>query len=398
MKIGLYIHIPFCKRKCPYCDFNSYAGLDALQIPYVEALTAEMSWLARQREWQVNTVFIGGGTPTVLPLSLLTQVLNAVQARFQVPAGAEITVEANPGTVDETYLAGLRAAGVNRLSLGVQSFHDDELRLLGRIHTAAESKAAFRAARRAGFQNVNLDLIYGLPEQPLERWRVTLEQALSLSPEHLSLYCLTVEEGTPFAEWVARGDLAQPDDDLAAEMYELAGEMLKADYFHYEVSNWARRTMSDPQFTICHSHFICQHNVVYWRNEAYLGLGAGAHSSWEGRRWHNQLSPRSYVARMAAQGKGDALWESPVVEGVEVIGESLAMGETMMLGLRLLEEGVPLARFSERFGRSLLDVYRDEVAVLQGEGLLEQGPECVRLTRRGWLLGNQVFARFLPDV
>lgn len=398
MKIGLYIHIPFCKRKCPYCDFNSYAGLDALQIPYVEALTAEMSWLARQREWQVNTVFIGGGTPTVLPLSLLTQVLNAVQARFQVPAGAEITVEANPGTVDETYLAGLRAAGVNRLSLGVQSFHDDELRLLGRIHTAAESKAAFRAARRTGFQNVNLDLIYGLPEQPLERWRVTLEQALSLSPEHLSLYCLTVEEGTPFAEWVARGDLAQPDDDLAAEMYELAGEMLKADYFHYEVSNWARRTMPDPQFTICHSHFICQHNVVYWRNEAYLGLGAGAHSSWEGRRWHNQLSPRSYVARMAAQGKGDALWESPVVEGVEVIGESLAMGETMMLGLRLLEEGVPLARFSERFGRSLLDVYRDEVAVLQGEGLLEQGPECVRLTRRGWLLGNQVFARFLPDV
>lgn len=405
MSIALYLHIPFCQRKCPYCDFNSYAGLGALQAPYVGALTAEMSWLARRGEWQANTVFIGGGTPTVLPLSLLVRLLDAARASFRVPSGAEITIEANPGTVDEAYLTGLRAAGVNRLSLGAQSFDDDELRLLGRIHTAAEIEAAFHTARRTGFQNINQDLIYGLPGQSLDRWRATLVRALSLSPEHLSLYSLTIEKGTPFAERVARGDLPAPDDDLAADMYELAEEMLeKAGYLHYEVSNWARETMHNAQCPMpnlqianCETPFVCLHNLVYWRNGAYLGLGAGAHSSWRGRRWHNVLSPQKYVARMAAQSKSGAPWESPVVADVEVIGEALARGETMMLGLRLLEEGVPLARFAARFGRSLPEVYPDELAALQAAGLLERLPDRVRLTRRGRLLGNQVFARFLPD-
>ena len=404
MSIALYVHIPFCERKCPYCDFNSYAGLDALQEPYVEALAAEMAWLAQRGEWQANTVFIGGGTPTVLPLPLLARVLDAARIRFCVPLGVEITVEANPGTVDEAYLAGLRAAGVNRLSLGAQSFHDDELCLLGRIHVGAETEEALRAARRAGFQNVNLDLIYSLPGQPLDRWRTTLERALSLSPDHLSLYSLTIEKDTPFAQWVARGDLPPPDDDLAAEMYELAEEMLeKAGYLHYEISNWARGTVLkaqcskfSSQFTIRHSPFVCQHNLVYWRNGAYLGVGAGAHSSWDGRRWHNLLSLQDYVAQMAGGGGGEAPWESPVTAEVEVIDGPLAMGETMMLGLRLLEEGVPLACFTARFGRSLPDVYRDELAALQAEGLLEQRPDRVRLTQRGRLLGNQVFARFLP--
>ena len=226
----------------------------------------------------------------------------------------------------------------------------------------------------------------------------------SLSPDHLSLYSLTIEKDTPFAQWVARGDLPPPDDDLAADMYELAEEMLeKAGYLHYEISNWARGVILkaqcskfSSQFTIRHSPFVCQHNLVYWRNGAYLGVGAGAHSSWDGRRWHNLLSPQDYVARMAGGGGGEAPWESPVTAEVEVIDEALAMGETMMLGLRLLEEGVSLARFAARSGRSLPDVYRDELAALQAEGLLEQRPDRVRLTQRGRLLGNQVFARFLP--
>lgn len=389
LRIGLYIHLPFCERKCPYCDFNSYAGLDALQEPYVEALAAEMAWLAERGEWQANTVFVGGGTPTVLPLRLLTRVLDAARVAFRVLPGSEITVEANPGTVDEAYLAGLQAAGVTRLSLGAQSFHDDELCLLGRIHAATEIEASFRAARRAGFQNINLDLIYGLPNQPLDRWRATLDRALSLSPEHLSLYSLTIEEGTPFAEWVACGDLSVPDNDLAAEMYELAEEMLEgAGYLHYEISNWAT------------GNSVCQHNVVYWRNQPYLGLGAGAHSWWGVRRWHNVLPPEDYGAQMArvvAWAGGEAPWESPVVAGVETIGPALAMGETMMLGLRLLEEGVSLAGFEARFGRSLLDVYGEELAALQAVGLVEQLPDRVRLAPRGRLLGNQVFARFLPD-
>jgi len=398
LSVGLYIHIPFCARKCPYCDFNSYAGLDALQAPYVEALIAEMTWLAQRREWQANTVFIGGGTPTILPLSLLTGVLDAAGVHFCVSPDAEITVEANPGTVDAAYLAALRVAGVNRLSLGVQSFHDDELRLLGRIHTVAEVVTAFRAARRAGFHNVSLDLIFGLPRQSPDRWRATLTQALALEPEHLSLYSLTVEDGTLLADWIARGDLPPPDDDLAADMYELAEEMLEAaGYLHYEISNWAKGGASGSQGATHNLPSVCRHNLAYWRNEAYLGLGAGAHSSWRERRWCNLPWPQDYVARMAEGDVGEAPWESPVAIKVEAINERLAMGETMMLGLRLLKEGVPLARFAARFGRSLLDVYADELTSLQAEGLVERLSDRVRLARRGWLLGNQVFRCFLPD-
>jgi len=388
LNIALYIHIPFCRRKCPYCDFNSYAGLDALQAPYVKALIAEMNWLAERGEWQANTLFIGGGTPTVLPLLLLTRVLSAARLAFHIPLPAEITIEANPGTVDESYLAGLRSAGANRLSLGAQSFHDDELHLLGRIHTVAEIDKALRAARQAGFQNLNLDLIYGLPGQSLERWRNTLERALVLSPEHLSLYSLGIEKGTPFAGRIAAGDLPAPDDDLAADMYELAEDMLEQEgYRHYEISNWAKGD----------SQFACRHNLTYWRNEPYLGLGAGAHSSWGGRRWHNLLSPSEYVAGMAAQSSGRAPWQNPAAAEVEVIDRPLAMGETMMLGLRLVEEGVPLARFSSRFARPLSNVYGSELDALQERGLLELLPDRARLTRRGRLLGNQAFAPFLPD-
>jgi oxygen-independent coproporphyrinogen-3 oxidase len=395
LRIGLYVHIPFCERKCPYCDFNSYAGLEALRAPYVEALSGEMAWLAQRGEWEANTVFVGGGTPTVLFLALLTRLLDVARASFRVPAGAEVTVEANPGKVDKAYLIGLRAAGANRLSLGAQSFDDDELHLLGRIHAAADVESAFRAARQAGFQNISLDLIYGLPGQRLDRWRTTLERALALSPEHLSLYSLTVEEGTPFAERVARGDLPAPDDDLAADMYELAEERLaEASYFHYEISNWARGV---AQHAMDDASFVCQHNLGYWRNEAYLGVGAGAHSSWAGQRWHNRLLPQDYVACMAEEQGGAMPWESPVVAGVETINWALAMGETMMLGLRLLEEGVSLSRFADRFGCSLEEVYRTELSALQAAGLLERRPDRVRLTRRGRLLGNQVFVHFLPD-
>jgi oxygen-independent coproporphyrinogen-3 oxidase len=289
-------------------------------------------------------------------------------------------------------------AGVNRLSLGVQSFHDDELRLLGRIHTVAEAMTSFRAARRAGFHNVSLDLIFGLPRQSPDRWHATLTQALALEPEHLSLYSLTVEDGTPLADSIARGDLPPPDDDLAADMYELAEEMLEAaGYLHYEISNWAKAGASGSQGATHSLPSVCRHNLAYWRNEAYLGLGAGAHSSWREHRWYNLPWPQDYVARMAEGGVGEAPWESPVAIQVEAINGPLAMGETMMLGLRLLKEGVPLARFATRFGRSLLDVYADELTSLQAEGLVERLSDRVRLTRRGWLLGNQVFGRFLPD-
>jgi oxygen-independent coproporphyrinogen-3 oxidase len=377
--VGLYVHIPFCVRKCAYCDFNSYAGLEPLFESYVRALAGEMQHLAvGQQPLLVCTLYIGGGTPTALSLPLLTKVLAACRANFDVAAGAEVTVEANPGTVDEGYLIGLLAAGVNRLSLGVQSFDDDELRLLGRVHDADQAQQAYRQVRAAEFHNVNLDLIFGLPEQTVARWRATLRQALDLGPAHLSLYALTLEEHTPLAGRIAREELPAPDDDLAAEMYEMAeAELARAGYVHYEISNWAR------------PGFECQHNLVYWRNQPYLGLGAGAHSWFAGRRWANVRVPRIYVEKIE-RGR------LPVAASEE-IGPALEMAETAILGLRLVEEGIDFDAFRTRFGAGFTDVYGREVEDLVNLGLLEAMPDRVRLTRRGRLLGNQVFQRFLPD-
>src|SRR3990170_5784166 len=268
--LSLYIHIPFCTLKCAYCDFNSYAGLKELVRPYVDALIAEITlWAEFARGRPVATVFFGGGTPSLLPLPEVERVTSALRERFELQAGAEVTLEANPGTVDLAYLRSLLALGVNRLSLGVQSFHDDELAALDRIHSAAEAKEAYRWALEAGFHRLNLDLIYGLPEQPMARWQATLEQAIELGPDHLSLYALTVEEGTKLAYDIDHGRLPGPDPDAQAAMYEWSLERLaRAGYQQYEISNWSRPGQE------------CRHNLTYWRNGEWLGLGAGAHSHW----------------------------------------------------------------------------------------------------------------------
>ncbi len=383
--VSLYIHIPFCKAKCTYCDFNSYAGLEHLFESYVRALIEEMRLAGQSRRLRAATIYLGGGTPTVLPLALLRDIFRACRRSFLAPEGIETTVEANPGTVDEDYLAGLLELGVNRLSLGVQSFDDGELRLLGRIHTSREAVEAYRWAREVGFANINLDLIYGLPAQTLDGWRSTLRRALSLRPEHLSLYCLTLEEHTPLAQQVAKGEIPAPDDDLAADMYILAEEMLaEAGYTHYEISNWAKQIpMTNDQIP----KTACRHNLTYWRNRPYLGFGAGAHSYFGQRRWHNVLRPEEYIER---------LWqgESPVAESEE-IDEATEMAETMILGLRLVNEGVNFEDFEGRFGRRLEEVYGEELRELKGLGLIEVNSEGVRLTARGRLLGNEVFERFL---
>ena len=377
--IALYLHIPFCAKKCAYCDFNSYAGLESLFASYVQALTGEMrAYGARWGRLHVGTIYVGGGTPTVLPLSLLTEMLAACHASFEVINDAEMTVEANPGTVDEGYLAGLLAAGVNRLSLGVQSFDDGELRMLGRLHDVNQAQEAYYQARAVGFCNVNLDLIFGLPGQTMARWQATVHRALDLSPEHLSLYALTLEEHTSLAGRIARGELPAPDDDLAAEMYEWAeAELARAGYVHYEISNWAR------------PGFECQHNLVYWHNQPYLGLGAGAHSWLVGRRWANVRIPQTYIEAIAGG-------QQPVAESEE-INLALEMAETAILGLRLVEEGVSYGAFRARFGVEFTDVYGSKIEELVNLGLLEVACDRVRLTQRGRLLGNQVFQRFLPD-
>ena len=446
-RVALYVHVPFCRMRCAYCDFNTYAGLEELMPDYVAAVCREVE--AAGERWgrlTVPTVYFGGGTPSLLPLDLLAELLHVSRLTFRVSDSAEISLEANPGTVTPEYLRSLRELGVNRLSLGVQSAHDDELRLLGRIHSWAQAVEAVGWAREAKFANLNLDLIFGLPAQTLARWRETLEAALRLSPEHLSLYCLSVEQGTPLESRISSGELPAPDEDLAAEMYELAEEVLAgAGFFHYEISNWARmncewrmtncelripndelRMANDElRMTNCElripndelrrwwpgpgnwnlklealsehvSPFVCRHNLIYWRNEPWLGVGAGAHS-WldgaapslsQGQRWSNVRHPREYVA---ACGTGC----QPVLrEEVEVIDHRLEMGETMMLGLRLAE-GIRAGPFEARFGEALEEVFGKELGELRELGLLEWDGSLARLAARGRLLGNRVFVRFV---
>lgn len=321
------------------------------------------------------TVYFGGGTPSLMTPEMVERILDALSLAFHILPSAEITLEANPGTVDIHKLRQLHRLGVNRLSLGAQSAHDDELRLLGRIHTWREAVTAAEAARQAGFENLNLDFIFGLPGQTLARWQETLEAALSIAPEHLSLYALTVEEGTPLWEQIELGLVPAPDDDLAAAMYEYAEERLAAaGYRHYEISNWAREG------------YFCKHNLTYWHNEPWLGLGAGAHSWLEGKRWANLPHPEQYIR---ALGRG----ESPVAE-CEQIEPATEMGETMMLWLRLAE-GADALRFQERFGVELEAVFGQALAMLRESGLLEWDGCVARLTPRGRLLGNQVFLQFV---
>jgi oxygen-independent coproporphyrinogen-3 oxidase len=290
----------------------------------------------------------------------------------------EITIEANPGTVDYDQLCQLRASGVNRLSLGVQSLDDSMLRQLGRIHSADQAREAYNWARQAGFSNVNLDFIFGLPSQTLEHWRQTLQAALEMAPEHLSLYALTVEEGTPLNAQVEDGGITLPEEDLVADMYQLAEDLLaEAGYEHYELSNWGRPGKES------------RHNLAYWANVDYLGLGAGAHSHLGGHRLANLGEPREYIEKIASK-------QSPR-ESDEEISFDLAMAETVFLGLRR-SRGVERRAFATRFGRELDQVYGAAIEDLCQLGLLSADDDGIRLTRRGRLLGNEVFVRFMPLV
>lgn len=393
--ISLYIHVPFCQTKCPYCDFNTYQGIESLMPAYLEALTVELTtWGRLLGRPAVNTVFFGGGTPSYLPGGAIGNLLAAAAAAFRLRPDAEVTIEANPGDLDSVKAGGWLAQGVNRLSLGVQSLDNDLLALLGRRHNAGQAIAAFRAARAAGFANVNLDLMYGLPRQTPAQWQDTLQRLAALEPAHISLYCLTLEEGTPLHRWVEQGKLPQPDPDLAADMYHYAGELLAArEYHHYEISNWARAGL------------VSRHNLAYWQNRPYLGVGPGAHSCLGGYRFWALDSPRSYVAAVREWAEArpqplpaplTAAWleSAGPVGGHEAIGPDLAAAETMFLGLRLLD-GLDLTQASARLGIDLAARYRSQIEELLALELLERQGAVIRLSRAAYLIANQVFTRFL---
>ncbi len=330
----------------------------------------------------------------MLSLKQMERVLGAADAIVPLD-DAEVTTEANPGTViDEEYLRGLRSLGINRISFGVQSLHDPTLRMLGRIHTAGEALATYEQALRAGFSNINLDFIFGLPGQTAEQWAWTLDRLAEIGPRHVSLYSLIVEPGTPLHQQVTRGSITVPDDDAAAEMYELAMEKLAdAGYEQYEISNWAKQAAGKPGVWGCPPTLsippgACQHNLAYWLNADYLGCGAGAHGHVYPRRYHDIPGVDAYIAR-AGQG------ELPVAETIELTENDL-FSETMMMGLRLTP-GVSRAHFRDRCGHELDQVYGDEIAELAGIGMLEADEVGIRLTPRGRMLGNSVFVRFLKD-
>jgi oxygen-independent coproporphyrinogen-3 oxidase len=391
---SLYLHIPFCRHRCSYCDFNTYAGLDSLIPDYVTALCREVEGIYETAgsRLPVHTVFFGGGTPSLVPAAQYERLLKTLDRCFQIDDHVELTMEANPGTLSLSYLGELHSLGFNRLSLGMQSANPQELRLLEREHQVGEVIQAVAWARQAGFDNLNLDLIFGLPYQSLESWQHTLMFAMKLRPQHFSLYALTLEHGTPMQHWTARGLLSEPDPDLAAEMYEWAGDALQdSGYSQYEISNWASQAGDGA----IHS---CRHNLQYWRNLPYLGIGAGAHGYASGVRTANVLAPAAYIRRCTEEPASTFPCTAATVTSTQV-DRAAEMGETMMMGLRLVQEGVSDRVFRSRFGQGLEQVYGEQIERLIRLGLLEWMGERenarLRLTARGRLLGNQVFMEFI---
>jgi oxygen-independent coproporphyrinogen-3 oxidase len=407
---SLYFHIPFCTHRCAYCDFNTYAGQEDMIPAYVGALCQEIKFVGNRVERaaieapvKVHTIFFGGGTPSLLSPTQFQSIFRSIRGNFALTDDAEITMEANPGTVSYENLLELRRTGINRISYGVQSANTEELRMLERAHSFFDVIEAVTSARKAGFTNLNLDLIYGLPEQTLSTWQTTVKRILDLHPEHISAYALTLEHGTPFGRWSSRGLLPLPDPDLAADMYEWASETLEANgYVQYEISNWARTFASTEgtwgQGTHTHPSLACRHNLQYWRSLSYLAFGAGAHGYAHGYRYSNVLRIKTYIERLTIPNAPISKIEFPLSPATVNHHEQILaddMSEYMLNNLRLVRAGASDIDFKSRFGVGLMDAYRAELEDLIRLGLLEGDGDAVRLTRRGRLLGNQVFLRFV---
>lgn len=374
--LRLYVHVPFCVRKCAYCAFYSEPYRARNAALFIDQVMTEISVRAgRIGAARVASVYIGGGTPSVLSQEQLGAVLDCVRRCFSVVAGAEITVEANPeSALRSDFLAGLPDLGVNRLSLGVQSFRDDMLRLLGRLHSGREAELAFGAARAAGLTNIGLDLIWGLPGQTVAAWLEDLRRAVALGPEHLSCYGLSLEEGTPLAARAVRGELALPDEDESVGMYLDGSEFLESrGYAHYEISNYALPGRES------------RHNAGYWAQDDYLGLGPAAVSSWGARRWTNPADLAEY-ARCVEAGCPEM--------NVEKLSARIHGRELVMLSLRT-SGGLNLERFKAQTGQDFLQYTRPFVEQLCSRGLARLRSGHLQLTRRGMLLGNSVIGMLL---
>jgi len=374
---SLYVHVPFCASLCDFCDFYSVVLEPALVAPLVDAVLRELAAYASIRALDPDTFYIGGGTPTVLPPAELKRLLTGVRAYASTAAEPEFTVEANPATVTTEVAGVLAACGVNRVSVGAQSFQPDELRTLGRRHQPEDVPATVATLRRHGLARINLDLIFGIPRQSLESWQRSLHTALQLAPDHLSCYGLTCDADTPLRRRLEYGDLEPVSEDLEADMYELALDVLPTlGLLQYEISNFARPGCE------------CRHNLRYWRNEPYLGIGPGAAGYVDGVRYRNVADIRSYVEKVS---RGDSPW----AEHEQLPPDGRAR-ETAMLELRLTS-GIDRKRFAERFGADPAYLFADAIERHAQAGLLEVDERAVRLTRAGLLVANRVMADFLCD-
>lgn len=379
--LAVYLHIPFCRTKCTYCAFNTYTNLDALIDPFVEALAQEITFVGKSKADQdVHTIFFGGGTPSLLTPDHIERILMTIRKYFKVALDAEISLEANPNDISLDYLRELRQRGINRLSLGMQSAVASELALFARRHDNDQTAHAVTAARAAGFDNLNLDLIYGVPHQTLSSWEWSLQQMLALQPDHVSLYALGLEDGTPMKDWVDNGRLPAPDDDLAADMYELATDILEAaGYEQYEISNWSKP--GHP----------CRHNLQYWRNLPYIGLGPGAHGYADGVRYSTILSPQRYIKALQNTDARFTFPQTPAIDQAVTVDREAEIAETLIMGLRLTQEGIDRGKFTQRFGVDLVDLHRPVIDKYVNYGLLQVEDEKVSITQRGRLLSNMIF-------
>ncbi|GAA4298024.1 radical SAM family heme chaperone HemW [Anaerocolumna aminovalerica] len=373
--LGLYIHIPFCVKKCDYCDFLSGPASEETKRLYVKALIKEiLSNRDLASEYLVKTIFIGGGTPSSVDGRFIGDILEAVREVFPVSEKAEISIEANPGTLNEDKLKEYKKAGINRISFGLQSVDDRELKLLGRIHSYKEFEDNYLLARELGFQNINVDLISALPGQTMEQWLCTLEKVILLKPEHISAYSLILEEGTPFFERYSEED---QDEDLDRRIYGKTREVLeKAGYYRYEISNYAR------------PGYACRHNSSYWTRTNYLGLGLGASSLFHNIRFHNEENMQLYIENSHNRKQ--------IRKDIEYLDKNKQMEEFMFLGLRMTE-GIHKNKFKDLFGEDIENIYGDVLKQSFEEGLLMEEHNHIFLTEKGLDLSNVVMARFLLD-
>ena len=377
-EIGLYIHIPFCKQKCAYCDFISFEGREADMDEYVKTLIEELKgWHNPLKEYHIQSIFFGGGTPSLLSRFQLDVIMQEIHRCFHVESSAEITIEANPGTLNKEKLSRYRQSGINRLSIGLQAWQNELLTTLGRIHKREEFLENYFAARNAGFENISVDLMFGLPKQSFQDWEETLQQILLLRPEHISTYSLKIEEGTPFDRLYGQGQLLLPDEELERSMYHYAMTLLgQHGYRHYEISNFAQ----DGKESL--------HNKIYWKNEEYIGVGVGAHSFFNKVRFSNTKDMNTYRDLIKNH-------KNPMVEQTRISLEE-EMAETMFLGLRMME-GIDLKDFQRRYQVNIMEKYENQISEFVRQDLLVIVGDKLRLTQRGIDVSNRVFASFLPE-